>query len=198
MHGWCPCEQQVSGRCRQRPIVGMDDGSGGGNRTNSAEFRGWERYHNQLLVAALMASAVAVTLVYLTGSMPGSVWTAVAISAGAAIGLLANYSKRYAEISAGKWRRGNVPPAGKHLRWGLVQLSLFIVSIVCMAWFVHEGGRVDTLGMIALGAALIYWASLVITVIWERRHSAVLIKEWGSWYAVNPSMADDSVIVETL
>ncbi|WFN34275.1 DUF1673 family protein [Methanogenium sp. S4BF] len=187
--GWCPCEQQMPGKMLKMPVTGIGDADGGGNRKVPAEYCWWHRYHNQLLVAALLASAVAMLLVSLVGSPPGSVWTALAIAAGATIGLSLNHSKRYGEIAAGKWRRGKVP-AKKRLFWSMVMLALIVISLICLGWFIHEG-MFDTLGMVAVGSALIYWSSLAITIRWERRHGAVLIKEWGSWDAVNSAATDD-------
>ncbi|WAI00216.1 DUF1673 family protein [Methanogenium organophilum] len=187
--GWCPCERQMAGKMLKKSFIGIGDAAGGGNRKVLAEWCWWNRYHNQLLVAALLASAVAMILVSLMGSPPGSVWTALAIAAGATIGLSVSHSKRYGEIAAGKWRRGEVP-AKKRLFWSMVLLALIVISLICLGWFIHEG-MFDTLGMVAVGAALIYWASLAITVHWERRHRTVLIKEWGSWDAVNLATADD-------
>lgn len=187
--GWCPCEQQLAGKMLKKPFTGIGDAAGGGNQKVLAEWCWWHRYHNQLLVAALLASAVAVILVSLVGSPPGSVWTALAIAAGATIGLSVSHSKRYGEIAAGKWRRGEVP-AKKRLFWSMVMLVLIVISLLCLGWFIHEE-MFDTLGMVSVGAALIYWASLAITVHWERRHRTVLIKEWGSWDAVNLAAADD-------
>lgn len=187
--GWCPCEQQMTRRCQSWPGPEMGDAAGGGNATTPAEFPWWQRYHNQLLVAALLASGIAVLLVSLTGSTSGSFVTAAAIAAGATIGLSVNHSKRYGEIAAGKWRRGAVP-AKKRLIAGAVLFVLIVITIICLAWFVSDG-QYDSLGMIALGAALIYWSSLAITLRWERRHNEILIKEWGSWYSVNRALDNE-------
>lgn len=72
-----------------------------------------------------------------------------------------------------------------------MMLFLSVLSIICVtSWVVYQG-RFDSLGMIVFGVAFIFWNSLIITVLWELWHQKVMIREGGSWYAVNPGMMDN-------
>lgn len=188
--GWCPCEQQMGGKMQKRPVVRMDDAAGGRNGRHAGEFSWFGRYHNQLLVSAFVTSAVGMLLVSLMGSNSDSVWTAITIGAGGTIYLWLSHSKQYTEVAGGKWRKGEVP-ARKRLFWSLMMLFLSVLSIICVtSWVVYQG-RFDSLGMIVFGVAFIFWNSLIITVLWELWHQKVMIREGGSWYAVNPGMMDN-------
>lgn len=184
--GWCPMEGQV----RPAPLVqpGTVAAPAGGDEV-IPEHGWWNRYHNQLLVAALAASVATVAtflLVRDTASWYPAIFLGVSLGAGLTIGFLISLGKQYAQIVAGEFIRANM---SRRLRitqtLGLpVAIILFIIVV---AHILREGlfDRVPAL-MLALGIG--FWAQYGFTIRWERRHQKTLIAKSGSMYAQDTAM----------
>jgi len=46
---------------------------------------------------------------------------------------------------------------------------------------------------IVLGLSLIFWTWHSLTILWERRHKAIMIAEWGSVYTVDTATEGERV-----
>lgn len=189
--GWCPMAGSMRTELAVRPVTTV--AAGGRDCIPRTEPGWWNRYHNQLLVAAIAFSAAAVAAFLLVEDAPGypTMWTGLGIGVGAVIGLLLGCRKQYARIAAGEFIRANMTPGLRIVR----RLSMPMASILlvfCVAFFVREGLFGQVLALV-LGLSLAGWASYGITVLWERRHSTTLIAEKGSMYTLDAAMQEEPV-----
>ena len=116
--GWCLNECPVMERAGMKPERYMDAVPSGRGGLRSSDFSWWNRYRNQLLVIALLASVVSLAFLSLVGGPSAFVWVSIAIGVAIAmIAFAASFSKWYAEIAAGKWRREAVSKIKRLFRW---------------------------------------------------------------------------------
>jgi len=181
--GWCPMKWSM--RAEFSVQSGTAAAPGGRDGTLRTEPKWWNRYHNQLLVTATAASAVAAILFLLVEDTLGypTVWTGLAIGAGGALGFLLGFRKQYARIAAGEFIRANMSRQQRVIRdlGGPVAL---ILSAAIMVLFVWNGMFGQIIGFM-LAVSLIGWATYGITILWERRHRTTLIAEKGSMYILD-------------
>lgn len=181
--GWCP----MAGSMRMDLPVryAATAAPGGQDGRLRVEPGWWNRYHNQILVAALAASAATVILFLLIEETP-KYWAMLGgpgFGVGWAIGFFFSHKKQYARVTAGEFRRENM---GRRLRI-IRDLSVpvaFIILVVVLAYLVQNGMVGQILG-IMLGLSLVGWATYGITLFWERRHRTILIAEKGSMYTLD-------------
>jgi len=181
--GWCP----MAGSMRTDPALRsmMTAAAGGRDGISRTGSGWWNRYHNQLLVAALVFSTAATAAYLLIEDASGypAVWTGLAIGMGFTLGFLAGHQKQYARITAGEFIRANMTRRQRIVR----DLSLPAATVLlagCMAYFVRFGMFGQILGFL-LGLSLAGWAQYGITLLWEQRHRTTLIAEKGSMYALD-------------
>ncbi|MDD4314562.1 MAG: hypothetical protein PHV41_08385, partial [Methanoculleus sp.] len=55
------------------------------------------------------------------------------------------------------------------------------------------GEMFDRIPGLMLGASLIFWTWYGLTILWERRHQAIMIAEWGSVYTVDTATKGERV-----
>lgn len=189
--GWCP----MTGAMRVGPAVHPSTAvaAGGQDGPLRVEPGWWRLHHNQLLVAALAFSAAAAALFTLVEDASGypAVWTGLAIGVGAALGFLLSYRKQYARVAAGEFVRDNMTRRQRIVR----SLSLPVASVLIaavMAYFVL-GGMFDRILGLMLGMCLICWTWYGLTILWERRHRAIMIAEWGSVYTLDTATEGEPV-----
>ena len=189
--GWCP----MTGAMRVSPAVHPSTvvAAGGRDGPLRVEPGWWKRYHNQLLVAAAAFSAAAAALFILFEDAAGylAMWTGLAVGVGALLGSLLSYRERYARVAAGEFHRDNMTRRQRIVR----SLSLPAASVLLaavMAYFVL-GGMFDRILGIVLGMCLICWTWYGLTILWERRHKAIMIAEWGSVYTVDTATEGERV-----
>ncbi len=186
--GWCPVRGSMRADLPVRPDVRTTAAPDGRDGIPRIEPGWWNRYHNQLLVAAVAVSAAVAAISILVEDASGFpvVWTGLAIGAGSALGLLLSYRERYARVAAGEFIGARRTRRQRIVR----DLSLPVASIilvVCMAYFVLGGMFGQILGFM-LGVSLICWASYGVTTLWERQHRTTLIAEKGSMYVLGTAM----------
>ncbi|SDJ94593.1 DUF1673 family protein [Methanoculleus thermophilus] len=180
--GWCPLQASMRTDLAIRPAA---TAAAGGKDWAPGLKPGWRhRYHNQILVAALFI------FVEDAFGYP-AVWTGLAIGVGAALGFLLSYRKQYARVAAGEFVRDNMTRRQRIVR----SLSLPVASVLLaavMAYFVL-GGMFDRILGLMLGMCLICWTWYGLTTLWERRHKAIMIAEWGSVYTVDTATEGERV-----
>lgn len=182
--GWCPMTGSMRPELTMRPATAAVPGGRDGPLRTEPGW--WRLHHNQLLVAAAAFSAAAAALFTLVEDAPPgypAVWTGLAIGVGAALGFLLSYRKQYARVAAGEFVRDNMTRRQRIVR----SLSLPVASVLLaavMAYFVL-GGMFDRILGLMLGMCLICWTWYGLTILWERRHKAIMIAEWGSVYTVD-------------
>jgi hypothetical protein len=189
--GWCPMQASMRPDLAVRPAGTA--APGGQDGLFRAEPGWWRRYHNQLFTMALAASAATAAVYLLIGAELGypDVWTGLAIGVGAALGFLLSYRKQYARVAAGEFVRDNMTRRQRIVR----SLSLPVASVLIaavMAYFVL-GGMFDRILGLMLGMCLICWTWYGLTILWERRHRAIMIAEWGSVYTVDTATEGERV-----
>jgi len=190
--GWCP----MTGQMRVSPAVHPSTAAAAGGKdcVPRTEPGWWRLHHNQLLVAAIAFSAAAAALFTLVEDAPPgypAVWTGLAIGVGAALGFLLSYRKQYARVAAGEFHRDNMTRRQRIVR----SLSLPVASVLLaavMAYFVL-GGMFDRILGLMLGMCLICWTWYGLTILWERRHKAIMIAEKGSMYTLDAATEGERV-----
>ena len=189
--GWCPMAGSVRPDLTMRPattaIPGGQDGI-------SPTWPGWwHRHHNQLLVAALAASAATAALFILFEDASGhlAMWTGLAVGIGALLGSLLSYRSRYARVAAGEFRRENMSRRRRVVQYLRMPAASVLVA-AGMAYLVL-GGMFDRLLGIVLGMSLICWIWFGLTILWERRHQAIMIAEWGSVYTLDTAIQEEAL-----
>lgn len=189
--GWCP----MMGSMRVSPAVhpATAVAAGGRDCVPRTEPGWWKRYHNQLLITAIAFSAATAALVIRFEDASGhlAMWTGLAVGVGALLGSLLSYRSRYARVAAGEFHRDNMTRRQRIVR----SLSLPVASVLLaavMAYFVL-GGMFDRILGLMLGMCLICWTWYGLTILWERRHKAIMIAEWGSVYTVDTATEGERV-----
>ncbi len=82
-------------------------------------------------------------------------------------------------------------------RWQRVIRNLggpvaLILSAVIMVLFIRNEMFGQIIGFM-LAVSLIGWATYGITILWERRHRAIMIAEWGSVYTLDTATEGEPV-----
>ncbi len=189
--GWCPVQGAMRTNLPVRPgMTAAPDGRGDtAPRTGSGW---WSRCRNQALVMAAASSAAATAAFLLIGEVPGypTVWTGLAIGAGAVIGFLLTYRRQYARIAAGYARvvAGEFTRASMTRRQRIVRrLSVPAAAVILVAWiaFFVLSGMPGWIVWFMLALSLIAWALYGVTILWERQNRKILIAEKGSMYALD-------------
>lgn len=189
--GWCPMAGSVRmDRAVRAATVAAPGGQGG----DAPELGWWNRYHNQLLVAALIASIATVAAFLLVGDTASwypAIFLGVGLGVGLAIGFLLGSGKQYAQIDAGKFIRANMSRRLRITRGLSLPVAIILLAIV-VVYSIHEGwsDRIPAL-MLALGIA--FWAQYGITILWERRHRTTLIAKKGSMYTLDTKAEGEPV-----
>ena len=188
--GWCPMAGPVRMDLPVRP--GTVAAPGRREGALRVEPGWWNRYHNQILIAALAASAATAVVYFLIGDELGypDVWTGLAIGAGGALGFLLGHRKQYARVAAGEFIRANMS------RWQRVIRDLggpvaLILSAAIMVLFIRNEMFGQIIGFM-LAVSLIGWATYSITLFWERGHCTTLIAEKGSMYTLDMAAEGES------
>jgi hypothetical protein len=177
--GWCPMAGAMRPELAVRSAAAA--AAGGQDGPLRAEPGWWKRYHNQLLITAIAFSAAAAALFTLVEDAPPgypAVWTGLAIGVGAALGFLLSYRKQYARVAAGEFVRDNMTKRQRIVRYLSLPVASVLLAVV-MAYFVL-GGMFDRILGLMLGLSFIFWTLYGLTILWERRHKAIMIAEWGS------------------
>lgn len=178
--GWCPMAGPMRPDLAVRPATTTAPaGQDGPFRT---EPGWWNRYHNQLLVAAVAFSAAAAALFILVEDASGhlAVWTGLAVAVGALLGSLLSYRSRYARVAAGEFRRGNMTRRQRIVQYLRAPVAS-VLFVACVA-YLALGGMFDRIPGLMLGVSLICWIWYGLTILWERQNRAIMIAEWGSVY----------------
>jgi len=181
--GWCPMAGSVRAEFSVRYAATAAPGKQDGISPTVPGW--WHRHHNQLLVAALVASAAVAALVILVEDAWGypGVWTGLIVGVGALLGSLLSCRKRYARVAAGEFARENMTRRQRIVQYlRLPAASVLIVAGVL--YLVREGLFGHIIGLV-LAMSLICWVWFGVTVLWERRHQAIMIAEWGSVYTLD-------------
>ncbi len=184
--GWCPMEGQVRPVPLVQPRTVAAPAGGDGV---IPEHGWWNRYHNQLLIAALAASVATVATFLLVGDTAPwypAIFLGVGIGAGLTIGFLISSGKQYAQVVAGEFIRANMTRRLRITRTLSLPVAI-ILLVVVVAYCIREGllDRIPAL-MLALGIG--FWAQYGLLIRWERRHQKTLIAKSGSMYALDTAM----------
>ena len=187
--GWCPMAGPVRMDLPVRP--GTVAAPGRREGALRVEPGWWNRYHNQLLVMALIASAATAMLFLLIGDTSGYpvVWTGLGFGVGWTIGFLLSYRKQYARVTAGEFRRENMSRRQRLVRDLSVPVAA-VILIAALAYIVQNGMPGWIVGFM-LGLSLIGWTTYGITIIWERRHRITMIAEKGSMYTLDTAIQEE-------
>ncbi|MDN5339881.1 MAG: hypothetical protein PWQ30_990 [Euryarchaeota archaeon] len=181
--GWCPMTGSMRPELTMRPATAA---AAGGRDCAPRTNPGWWRiHHNQLLIAALVASAATAALFTLFEDAFGhlAMWTGLAVGIGALIGSLLSYRSRYARVAAGEFIRDNMTRRQRIVQYLRVPVA-FVLLAAGMAYLVL-GGMFDRILGIVLGMCLICWTWYGLTILWERQYRAIMIAEWGSTYVLS-------------
>lgn len=180
--GWCPMKGPMRSALTVQPetvaVPGGPDGI-------THELGWWNRYRNQLLVAALVTSIMTVVAFLL---IKDAIWypaifLGIGLGMGMALGFLLCHRKQYARIDAGEFIRANMSRRLRITR----DLSLPVATILfagVMAYCILEG-RIDQILALMLALGVAFWAQYGFTSLWERRHRKSLISEKGSMYTLD-------------
>lgn len=181
--GWCPMTGAVQAELAVRSAATAAPGGGDGVSPTRHEW--WQRYHNQLLVAAVAFSSAAVAAFLLIEDAPGhpTIWTGIGIGVGALIGFLIGCRKQYARVVAGEFIEANMTKRQRIVR----RLSMPVAAVLLAAGMAYLvlGGMFDRILGIVLGMCLICWTWYGLTILWERQYRAIMIAEWGSTYVLS-------------
>ncbi|MCM2466847.1 hypothetical protein DIC75_11130 [Methanoculleus sp. CWC-02] len=189
--GWCPLQASMRADLAVRPVTAA--AAGGRDCVPRTEPGWWHRYHNQLLVAAIAFSAATAALFILVEDAPGylTMWTGLAIGAGAALGFLLSYQKQYARVAAGEFTRANMTRRQRIIRYLSLPVAA-VLLVACMVYLVQDGTFDRILGLV-LGLSLIFWTWYGVTIVWERQHQATLIAEIGSTYVLGTVAQEETI-----
>lgn len=181
--GWCPMTGSMRPELTMRPATAAAAGGRDGPLRAGAGW--WRIHHNQLLIAALVASAATAALFTLFEDAFGhlAMWTGLAVGIGALIGSLLSYRSRYARVAAGEFIRDNMIRRQRIVQYLRVPVA-FVLLAAGMAYLVL-GGMFDWILGIVLGMCLICWTWYGLTILWERQNRAIMIAEWGSVYTLD-------------
>ena len=166
----------------------------GGQDGGTPEFGWWNRYHNQLLVAALTASVATVAAFLLVGDTASwypAIFLGVGLGVGLAIGFLLGSGKQYAQIDAGKFIRANMSRRLRITRGLSLPVAIILLAIV-VVYSIHEGWS-DRIPALMLAPGIAFWAQYGITILWERRHRTTLIAKKGSMYTLDTKAEGEPV-----
>jgi uncharacterized membrane protein YccC len=94
-------------------------------------------------------------------------------------------------VAAGEFHRDNMTRRRRIVQYLRVPVASVLVT-AGMAYFVL-GGMFDRILGIVLGLSLIFWTWHSLTILWERRHKAIMIAEWGSVYTVDTATEGERV-----
>ncbi len=189
--GWCPMMGSVRTDLNVRPAtIAASGGQDGLFRTKPGW---WQLHHNQLLVAAIAFSAATAALFILFEDASGhlAMWTGLVVSIGALLGSLLSYRSRYARVAAAEFHRDNMTRRQRIVQYLRVPVASVLLA-TCMAYF-FLGGMFDRILGIVLGMCLICWTWYGLTILWERRHRAIMIAEWGSVYTLDTATEGERV-----
>jgi len=189
--GWCPMTGSMRPELTMRPATAAVPGGRDGPLRAGAGW--WRIHHNQLLIAALVASAATAALVILFEDASGhlAMWTSLAVAVGALLGSLLSYRNRYARVAAAEFFRDNMTRRQRIVQYLRVPVASLLFA-AGMAYFVL-GGMFDRMLGIVLGMCLICWTWYGLTVLWERQHRTIMIAEWGSVYTVDTATEGERV-----
>jgi hypothetical protein len=189
--GWCPLQASMRADLKVRSTTAV--AAGGRDCVPRTEPGWWRLHHNQLLVAAIAFSAATAALVILFEDASGhlAMWTGLAVGVGALLGSLLSYRSRYARVAAGEFHRDNMTRRQRIVQYLRVPVASVLLA-TGMAYFVL-GGMFDRILGIVLGMCLICWTWYGLTILWERRHKAIMIAEWGSVYTVDTATEGERV-----
>ncbi|WP_235808194.1 DUF1673 family protein [Methanoculleus horonobensis] len=189
--GWCPMQASMRPDLTVRPATAA--AAGGQDGPLRVEPGWWKRYHNQLLITAVAFSAATAALFILFEDASGhlAMWTGLAVGVGALLGSLLSYRSRYARVAAGEFHRDNMTRRQRIVQYLRVPVASVLLA-TGMAYFVL-GGMFDRILGIVLGMCLICWIWYGLTILWERRHKAIMIAEWGSVYTVDTATEGERV-----
>ncbi len=188
--GWCPMAGSVRmDRAVRAGAVAAPGGQGG----DAPELGWWNRYHNQLLVAALTASVATVAAFLLVGDTPGypTGWTGLGFGAGWAIGFLFGHRKQYARIAAGEFIRENMTRRLRIVRD--LSTPVAVVILIALVGYFVLNGMPDWIVWFMLALGIAFWAQYGITLLWERRHRTTLIAEKKSMYTLDTKAEGEPV-----
>jgi len=189
--GWCPMTGSMRPELTMRPATAAVPGGRDGPLRTRPGW--WRLHHNQLLVAAIAFSAAAPALFILVEDALGhlAMWTGLAVAVGALLGSLLSYRSRYARVAAGEFRRDNMTRRQRIVQYLRVPVASVLLA-AGMAYFVL-GEMFDRMLGVVLGMCLICWIWYGLTILWERRHKAIMIAEWGSVYTVDTATEGERV-----
>lgn len=184
--GWCPMEGQV----RPAPLVHPGMVAAPAGRDGIIPEHGWgNRYHNQLLIAALAASVATVATFLLVGDTASwypAIFLGVGIGVGLTIGFLISSGKQYAQVVAGEFIRANMSRRLRITR--ILSLPVAIVLFVIVVAYCIREGLLDRIPALMLALGIGFWAQYGLLIRWERRHQKTLIAKSGSMYALDTAM----------
>ena len=188
--GWCPMGGSM------RPALAVQPGTAavtGGRDGITPEVGWWNRYHNQLLIAALIASVAAAVAFLLVKDAPwySAIFLGVGLGIGLALGFLLSHRKQYARIDAGEFIRATMSRRLRITRDLSLPVAIILFAGV-MAYCILEG-RLDQIFALMLALGIAFWAQYGFTLLWERRHRKTLIAEKGSMYTLDTAPGDGRV-----
>lgn len=189
--GWCPLQVSMRTDLTVRPAATAAPGGGDGVSPTRHEW--WQRYHNQLLVAAVAFSSAAVAAFLLIEDAPGhpTIWTGIGIGVGALIGFLIGCRKQYARVAAGEFIEANMTKRQRIVR--RLSMPVAAVLIVAVIGYFVLSGMPGWIVRFMLTLSLFCWAQYGVTIFWEWRHRTTLIAEKGSMYALTAAMQEEPV-----
>ncbi|KDE56073.1 DUF1673 family protein [Methanoculleus sp. MH98A] len=189
--GWCPLQASMRTDLKVHPSTAV--AAGGRDCVPRTEPGWWSRHHNQLLVAAIAFSAAAAALFILFEDASGhlAMWTGLAVGVGALLGSLLSYRSRYARVAAGEFHRDNMTRRQRIVQY--LRAPVISVLVVAGMAYLVLGGMFDRILGLMLGMCLICWTWYGLTILWERRHRAIMIAEWGSVYTVDAATEGERV-----
>ena len=188
--GWCPREHPWKENAARSPGWSSTDGNGGWDPTTRGRFGGWNVYHNQVLVMAVLVSVAAAALFLIFGKASGYrvFASGIAIGLGTSIGFLISYRRKYELIAEGEFRKAKGSRKERIIQyWKNLRFSVPATLVILAACVVLLGllGLIGPILGLMVGMSLCCWDILCVTIFWERRRRMTLISEKGSIFAVN-------------
>lgn len=188
--GWCPMRDLMRPALTVQPRTAA---APGGQDGVTPELGWWNRYHNQLLAAALIASVAAAVASLPVKDAPwySAIFLGVGLGVGLALGFLLSHRKQYARIDAGEFIRATMSRRLRITRDLSLPVAIILFAGV-MAYCVLED-RLDQIFALMLALGIAFWAQYGFTLLWERRHRKTLIAEKGSMYTLDTAPGDGRV-----